>query len=70
MITDRDQAMADAEWCLRDIRRHGGVVLRVVDGDRWRLHILNGWKVPTELKFRALELQPYVMMILRKMVTK
>lgn len=59
-----------AAYVLGEVRRHGGLVLRVKDGGQWRLQMWNGTNVPTSLKFRLLELQPFVMVLLRKLAAE
>ena len=61
-----DQMLMAAET-LSSVRQQGGLVLRLPDGDKWRLQMWNGAQVSTELKFRLLELEPFVMVLLRKL---
>lgn len=59
-----------AAHVLSECRHYGGIVLRFKDGDKWRLHMLNGAAVPTRLKFRLLELEPWVMVLLRRLAAE
>lgn len=60
----------DAAHVISKVREYGGVVLRVRRNDRWHLHIWRGAKVPTSLKFRVLELEPFVLVLLRRLVAE
>jgi hypothetical protein len=48
------------------VRDAGGLVLRVPQGDRWKLILVNGHRVPRYLIQQLIELQPYVMILLRE----
>jgi hypothetical protein len=63
-----EQGLLDAEYCIAEVRKHGGVVLRIPAEKGWRLYVHNGAGVPTELKFRLVELQPFVLVYLRRLV--
>ena len=71
-VTELHNGKIAAGECLAAIREHGGFVLRVPDtvANCWRLRMWNGASVPTELKFRLLELQPFVFVLLRELVGK
>ena len=58
----------EAAQALTACRQAGALVLRICGADkRWQLYILNGHAVPKELKTRLLELQPAIMVLLRKL---
>jgi hypothetical protein len=55
-----------ADLVLRAVRDAGCCVLRVVKGDHWRLMMINGSACPPYLRQKLIELQPYVMILLRE----
>ena len=48
------------------VRERGCCILRVVRGDHWRLMLINGSAVPHYMRQKLVELQPYVMILLRE----
>lgn len=56
-----------AALALYNCRTAGALVLRVYDGDRWRLQLYNAGGVPKELIFTLLELEPFVLVLLKEL---
>jgi hypothetical protein len=51
---------------MQKVRQAGGCLLRIHEGRGWRMRLYNGRGVPHYLKQQLVELQPYVMILLRE----
>ena len=60
----------EAALVMAETRRHGGLLLRIVKGDKWDLRLYNGNNVPNTLKLRVCELRPYIMILLREICSE